>query len=245
MKSGRQRKFHGDHTSDREFLAGMDDRFAEAEISTAAGLASFVYAYHAFRLGATAVGIKSDDLWAHASALDHVLPNRRVILLTRDFRDHVVSVVNKPFGPVEPVAAASWIQRRFHYYECEYQARQGGHHVRFEDLIRNPRHTIEHLGDRLGLTPACCVSTFVDNFTFKPGRIGRWTTLRRRDLEWCETILHRELLDYGYGRATRTSYRPSRVDAIRVPLLDTVGRIRQKLTQTASRLVPDNARRDR
>ena len=223
----------------------MDHRFAEADISTAAGLASFVYAYRAFRLGATEVGIKSDDLWEHASALDHVLPNRRVILLTRDFRDHVVSVVNKPFGPVEPVAAAAWIQRRFHYYEREYQARQGGHHVRFEDLIRNPCHTIEHLGDRLGLTPVCCISTFVDNFTFKPGRIGRWTTLRRRDLEWCETILHREMLDYGYEPATNTSYRPSRVDAIRVPLLDTVGRIRQKLTQTARRLVPDSARRDR
>lgn len=228
MKSGRALQSRDVRTSRREFLAGMDQRFAETDISTAADLARFVCAYHAFRRGATEVGFKSDDLWAHASSLDHVLPNRRVILLTRDFRDHVVSVVNKRFGPVEPVAAAVWIQRRFHHYEREYQT-QGGHHVRFEDLIRNPCHTIEHLGDRLGLTPVCCISTFVDGFTFKPGRIGRWTTLRRRDLEWCETILQRNLLDYGYSPATRTCYRPSRVDAIRVRLLDTVGRIRQKL----------------
>jgi hypothetical protein len=230
VRSELQQKFNGSQASDREFLAGMDRCFAAAGISTAAGLASFVYAYRAFRLGATEVGIKSDDLWAHASALDHVLPKRRIILLTRDFRDHVVSAVHKRFGPVEPVAAAEWIQRRFRYYEREYQMHRDGHHLRFEDLLGDPGRTIEHLGDRLGLASVCSISTFVDTFTFRPGRIGRWRTLPRRDLEWCETILRRELLEYGYGLATGAAYRPSRIDAVRVRLRDTLGRIRQKLT---------------
>jgi hypothetical protein len=135
-------------------------------------------------------------------ALDRVLPNRRVVLLTRDFRDNVMSVVGKSFGPRMPAVAAEYVHSRFVHYEREYR-RRGGAHVRFEDLVAAPVPAIEALG---------------------------------REIAWCESILRRELLEYGYGLETSGSRRPTAWDRTGMRGADAALRVPQKLRRLGRRL---------
>jgi hypothetical protein len=45
------------------------------------------------------MAIKSDDLWETIGHIDMVLPNRRIVLLTRDFRDNLLSITKKDSDP--------------------------------------------------------------------------------------------------------------------------------------------------
>ena len=87
------------------------------------------------------MAIKSDDLWETIGHIDAVLPNRRIVLLTRDFRDNLLSITNKDFGPVEPLIAARYVKTRFARYDREYQRTPDAQriHVRYEDLLRTGR----------------------------------------------------------------------------------------------------------
>ncbi len=216
---------------------GIERHFSAAQVTNGPELARFVYAYRAFRSSATDVAIKSDDIWAHMPALARVLPDRRIVLLTRDFRDNVVSVMHKPFGPVEPLIAATYVHHRFRCYEQEYHARRpDGCHVRFEDLIHEPRRTLERLAERLGLEPGVPIPEFLATFPFRAGRVGRWKRLSPRDLAWCETMFRRELIEYGYGLATSATSRPSAADHWTAVARDCVGRVPQKLRSLVRRL---------
>ena len=86
-----------------EPFRNVDAVFDPSLIRSSADFARFFYAYRAFSLGTSLMAIKSDDLWEYIDAIDDVIPNRHVILLTRDFRDNLLSVAGKNFGPIEPV----------------------------------------------------------------------------------------------------------------------------------------------
>jgi hypothetical protein len=94
-------------------FAGIERHFDEAGPRTAADLATFVYGYSAYSLGTSLMAVKSDDLWEHIGQMDLLMPNRRVILLTRDFRDNLLSITKKDFGPLEPFVAARYVSHRF------------------------------------------------------------------------------------------------------------------------------------
>ena len=71
--------------------------------------------------------------------IDAVLPNRRLLLITRDFRDNLLSVAGKEFGPVEPLCAAQYVKKQIDRYAAEYR-RTGNRalHVKFETLVSSP-----------------------------------------------------------------------------------------------------------
>ena len=91
------------------------------DIETPAELAQFVYAYGAYKLGTTLMAVKSDDLWEQLDRIDSVIPNRRIVLLTRDFSDNLLSITKKDFGPIEPFVAARYVHGRFLRYEQEFK----------------------------------------------------------------------------------------------------------------------------
>ena len=218
-------------------LDGIDEYFRAAAPATAADLARFVYAYRAARTGRAGLAIKSDDLWAHVQALDRVLPQRRVVLLTRDFRDNAMSIVGKPFGPRMPAVAAEYVRARFIHYEREYRRRlTGGAYVRFEDLVGAPARAIDTLGRTLGLGGLGRGDSSLDGLTIRTGRVGRWRALPRRELAWCEAILRRELVNYDYGLATTGAFAPTLWDQLSTRSADAALRVPQKIRYLRRRL---------
>ena len=132
---------------------GIDESFDPTRIRSAAELAQFVYAYGAFSLETKLMAIKSDDLWERIAHIDEVLPNRRIILLTRDFRDNLLSVSKKNFGPIEPLVAAQYVKDRFAYYDAEYRRTAPGnrYHVRYEDLLAAPSEFVRQFSTHFKL----------------------------------------------------------------------------------------------
>jgi hypothetical protein len=212
-------------------LDGIDEAFYRAAgPRTPAELARFIYAYRAFRIGHTGMAIKSDDIWQHVSSLDRVLPARRVVLLTRDFRDNALSIVGKHFGPCHPTIAAHYVRSRFTQYEREHaRSSQAGAHVRFEDLVCTPVATIGRLGRAIGLPEPGALEERLRGLHIRPGRVGRWQALPDRQLAVCETVLRRELVAYGYGLATTASEDVSRWDYASAIAGDVAQRVPQKL----------------
>jgi hypothetical protein len=218
-------------------LVDVDAYFRAAAPRTPADLARFVYAYRAFRTGHTGLAIKSDDIWEHMGNLDRVLPNRRVVLLTRDFRDNVMSVIDKPFGPRAPSVAAEYVRSRFAHYECEYrQHPNSSRHVRFEDLVSAPITALAPLGRWLGHFEQDGAEERLRDFRIRPGRVGRWRALAPRQLAICEAILRRELLAYGYGLVTATTVGTGRWERVSAIAADALLRIPQKLAHLNRRL---------
>jgi hypothetical protein len=119
---------------------GIGDYFDAACIRSAADFARFIYVYGAFTRGTPLMAIKSDDLWENIGRIDEVLPNRRIVLLTRDFRDNLLSITKKDFGPIEPIIAAQYVKERFACYDAEFRRTrpEDRFHVRYEDLLEAP-----------------------------------------------------------------------------------------------------------
>lgn len=227
----RRRLLHRDEQFD-----GIREQYAAADVRSGADLAHFVYAYRAFVRDGRLMGIKSDDIWAHLDVLDEVLPNRRVILLTRDFRDNAVSVAGKHFGPVEPLAAARFVRDRFVRYEAEYRRHPSlGWHVRFEDLVAAPLETMAAFGRRFGVAAAQDPAHALATLTIRPGRVGRWRELSARDRAWCESALGDPLVRFGYLASPPPHAEPTFAQACALRVRDAAARVPAKLTHLRTR----------
>ena len=218
-------------------FAGIEQHFNPATIRNGADLALFVYAYGAFSLGTPLMAIKSDDLWKTIGVIDRVLPNRRIVLLTRDFRDNLLSITNKNFGPREPVVAARYVKERFACYDAEYHRTPAERrfHIRYEDLVEAPDTVVARFGQHFGLTAADGARA-VDKGRIRQGTTRRWVALRRRKLAQCEAILRDELLAYGYGTGCNPVEPPGPAGWLLAKGRDTVKRIPQKLGAVTARL---------
>ena len=217
---------------------GIDEHFDAARISSGADLARFVYAYGAFRLGTTRMAIKSDDLWEDIDRIDDVLPNRRVVLLTRDFRDNLLSVSRKDFGPVEPLSAARFVKRQFAIYEAEYDRTAQAHrcHVRYEDLLESPGAVARALSTHLRLPLAEGWEASLDALNIRKGNVQKWRSLPPRQLANVEALLTRELGRFGYG-LTGGEVSPPTVPAWALAMAsDAIRRVGQKGRHIAKRL---------
>ena len=111
-----RRKFSKHVILKSEPLRGVADALSSSPIASGADFARLIYTYRAFSLGADHIGLKSDDLWQSIHLIDRVIPERRVIMLTRDFRDNLLSISGKQFGPIEPVCAAQYVKNQLSYY---------------------------------------------------------------------------------------------------------------------------------
>ena len=217
---------------------GIDSHFEAAQIESGAGLARFVYDYGAYQLGTSRIAIKSDDLWEHIDRIDHVLPKRRIILLTRDFRDNLLSIASKDFGPIDPLSAARYVKRQFAFYEAEYLRTPVAYrcHVRYEDILDSPHAVARRLSDHFGLPLVSGWHTALDAICIRPGTRNKWESLGTRRLGQLEAFLSTELRRYGYRAACGETEIPGRAEWIIATASDTVRRIGQKSLRVVSRL---------
>jgi hypothetical protein len=217
---------------------GIEEHFDPASITSGAELAHFVYAYGAFSLGTSLMAIKSDDLWENISHIDTVLPNRRIILLTRDFRDNLLSITNKDFGPVEPLVAARYVKDRFAYYEAEYRRESPKHrlHVRYEDLLEAPDTFVAAFREHFGLSTRVDTPAPVDKSRIRRHNVRKWTGLTAVQLAYCEAILRNELQTYGYATESDPVDPPGPATWLLARSRDALRRIPQKLGGVIRRL---------
>lgn len=179
----------------------LDRHFAGSAIRSGADFARFVYTYGAFRLGTTCMAIKSDDLWEDIDHIERVLPNRRVILLARDFRDNLLSVSKKDFGPIEPLKAAWYVKTQFAHYQTEYRRTPPAHRylIRYEDLLESPLSVVCGLSAHFGLPRIAGGERAVEALNIRRNNVRKWSTLEARTLGHVEAVLREELTAYDYG----------------------------------------------
>jgi hypothetical protein len=143
--------------------------------------------------------------------------------------------MGKHFGPVEPLAAAAYVKKRFARYDAEY-ARAGGRkvHVTFETLVESPRQFVDAFASHFDVTPTQDPDAALATIRRRPNRTARWKSLRPPELAACEGLLQDELIAYGYTLASDSASRPSNADIITAHALDAFNRIPQKLRRIAN-----------
>jgi hypothetical protein len=217
---------------------GLERHFDTAAIRSGADLARFVYAYGAFRLGTSRMAIKSDDIWEDLAHIADVLPRRRIILLTRDFRDNLLSVSKKDFGPIEPLNAAWYVKRQFACYEAQYRRTPPAHryHVRYEDLLESPLSVVHELSAHFGLAPVMGGERAVEALNIRRGNVRKWNVMGERQLAHVEALLRDELTMYGYAPAAAMSGPPGAAVWMMSAASDVVKRVGQKGKRFVKRL---------
>jgi hypothetical protein len=216
---------------------GIDQHFDPELVRSGADLAHFVYAYGAYTRGTTLMAIKSDDLWETIAGIDTVLPNRRIILLTRDFRDNLLSITQKDFGPIDPLVAARYVKQRFAHYDAEYRRTNSAErlHVRYEELLDAPDAFVARFRQQF-LSGTAQPPPPVDQGRIRRNNKRKWASLSRRQLALCEAILRDELNEYGYGTECEPVPPPGTAAWLLAGGRDAVKRVPQKLGGVAKRL---------
>jgi hypothetical protein len=218
-------------------LQGLAAVLQPSAIRTGADFARLIYSYRAYSMGASHIGIKSDDLWENLHLIDQVIPNRRVILLTRDFRDNLVSVGGKQFGPIEPLCAAEYVKKQVLHYAAEYRrAGASGYHLKYETLLNSTRQFIDDFSAHFGLRPAVDPEIAVPKLRFRPNKIGKWKSLPAQQLAWCEGILRDQLLEFGYPLSAASPTPPPASRMLVARARDKARRFPQKVRRMAARM---------
>jgi hypothetical protein len=222
---------------DNKHFAGFEPELISRRVSSGAELARLVYAYRAFSSGTSRMGVKSDDIWENIGAIDEVIPNRRIVLITRDFRDNLVSITGKPWGPVEPLQAAHYVKKRFAPYAVEYRrVGRRGFHVKFSTLVTSTRKFVDDFSSHFDLTPSEDPDAVIKAFNFRPGKIDKWRRLPADQLTWCEGILYDEMVEFGYTPLSPAPALPGPLNTSAAVVRDTLRRVPQKL-QTLVRMI--------
>lgn len=218
-------------------LQGIASELRPEVIRSGADFARLIYTYRAFSLGAAHIAIKSDDLWENIHLIDEVIPNRRIIFLTRDFRDNLLSVGGKQFGPIEPLCAAKYVKHQLSHYIREYRrAGPAGYHVKYEALVGDARRLAGDLAAHFGLIPRLDLDLAVPALKARPDKVGKWRRLPEQQLAWCEGLLHDELLEFGYPFASSSPAMPGRARMLLAEARDRVKRVPQKVRRVIARL---------
>jgi hypothetical protein len=217
-------------------LQGLDAELVPSAIASGADFARLIYTYRACSLGASHIGIKSDDLWESLHQIDTVIPNRRIILLTRDFRDNLLSISGKRFGPIEPLCAAEYVKNQLAYYAPEFRrAGAAGYHVTYEALLNDTRRLVDDFARHFQITPLVDLDAAIPALKFRPNKIGKWKGLSERQLALCEGILYDELLEFGYTPTTPSRTLPRPGERLMAAARDTVRRFPQKINRLKAR----------
>jgi hypothetical protein len=218
-------------------LQGLETALQPSAIRTGADFARLIYTYRAFSLGARHIAIKSDDLWESIDFIDEVIPNRRIILLTRDFRDNLVSVGGKQFGPIEPLCAARYVKQQLAHYTAEYRrAGPAGYHIKYETLLGATRQFVDDVARHFQLATTVDPDVAVPALKFRPNKIGKWKALSAQQLAWCEGILEGEMREFGYLLASAAPELPGSGQLLAAEARDKVKRFPQKFRRLVARM---------
>lgn len=217
---------------------GIEAAFDSSLIRSGADLARFIYTYSGYSRGSMRLAIKSDDLWETIADIDTVIPNRRIILLTRDFRDNLLSITNKDFGPKDPLVAAAYVKARFACYDAEFQRTPADRrfHVTFEELLDDSDGFLGRFWTHFALGPEDEAPAPVDKARIRRNNKRKWSSLTPRQLAYVESMLADELVRYGYVRETSAATLPGPAAWVAARARDTVRRVPQKLVKIAKRL---------
>jgi hypothetical protein len=234
--SALRRKIAKNIIRNNRLFDGVVAELEQSTIRSGSDFARLIYAYRAFSRGFTRIAIKSDDMWENLHRIDDVLPNRRVVFLTRDFRDNLVSITGKNFGPIEPLCAARYVKDQLALYATEYRrAGSNGYHVKFETLLNATREFVDDFARHFKLAPTANLDVAIPALQFKPNRIGRWARLSPRELAWCEGMLREELLEFGYPLASPSPTLPPAGQVAAANVRDTFKRFPQKIRRMIER----------
>ena len=230
-KTGRRIKTNG-------AFDGIGTHFDARGMTCGADLARFIYAYSAYSRSSMLMAIKSDDLWETISHIDTVLPNKRIILLTRDFRDNLLSITNKDFGPIEPLVAARYVKERFSYYDAEYRRTSEDRrlHVRYEELLESPDEFVARFGSHFRVGAHGQELAPVDRSRIRRHNVRKWAGLSARELAYCEAVLWDELRAYGYEPEGHRPQPPGAVTWMVARMKDALRRVPQKVRTVVGRL---------
>jgi hypothetical protein len=216
----------------------IDDSFDPATIKSAADMTRFVYSYAAFSLGTDRTLVKSDDLWETINRMDDVIPNRRIILITRDFRDELLSIAGGDFGPVEPLVAARYVKERFRHYQREYDRTPPEHrlHVRYEDVLESALAFVQKVAAHFGIEMVPGGEESVTAVKIRPSRVKKWARLDPTLLGHLESILGDELRACGYETGSEHPTPPDGATWMIATTKDAFKRIPQKIERVLRRL---------
>ena len=223
---------------DAKSLQGIQQELTVERVHSGADFARVIYAYRAFARGTTRMAIKSDDLWEQLHSIDQVIPKRRIVLLTRDFRDNLLSITGKRFGPVEPLCAARYVKDQLAHYAAEYRrAGRAGFHVKYESLLDSTREFVDEFARHFQIPATVDPDVAVPTLKFRPNKIGKWKRLSAQDLAWCEGILREELLEFGYPLASADPSLPGASQMAAAIARDKLRRIPQKIRRLVERIM--------
>lgn len=221
------------------FFAGLERELDRVSPRTAEEFAYFFYAYFAHARGCARMAIKSDDIWEHGGAIDRILPQVRFVLLVRDPRDNVLSIIDKPFGPRDVYAAALYVRKRLdEYVTITERHAPDVLCIRYETLLTDPHSFVDQFSRSFGLEPLDDVEAELSKLNVRAGNHGKWrTAMSARDLELCEWVLGPLLDRFGYVRGSSPIEAPSAFERGLRHARDIGGRVPQKLGAMARNLL--------
>jgi Sulfotransferase family len=224
------------HHQNRGFV-GIEQHRGAVPIKTGADFARFFYVYQAWTLGKRRLATKSDDIWEHLGAIDQVLPNRKIVLITRDFRDNLLSISNKNFGPVEPACVARFVKEQFTHYDREFRSDEANSmHVKYEDMLQSPATFVVDFSKRFGFTPGIEPDRVVEELKIRTENFDKWKKLPARQLARCEGILRDELERYGYKLSLPNAAAPTPGEMLLLGAKDVAWRIPQRIRATIDQM---------
>ncbi|MDH3599160.1 MAG: sulfotransferase [Candidatus Tectomicrobia bacterium] len=222
-------------------FVGVDKYFEQANITTAKEFAYFFYAYSAYVAGKRHFAIKSDDIWEAIDALDTIFDCRKILLLTRDFRDNVLSVMHKNFGPRNVYSGSRYVKKRHNLYYNAY-LRNPNHSlsVNYESLLTEPRQFIHAFADTFDMPPSMPVEAAIQKLNLRSSNFKKWEReMSPEELLICESIMHDELKRFDYALKNGTFIRFSPSQALGHRMHDCVLRVPQKAKTTFQKLFTD------
>lgn len=137
-------------------------------IDTPQGAISALYEAYGGPRGATVVGDKTPGYVDHARTLGEHFPQAKFIEMVRHPLDVVCSLMDQPWGPNDPAAAAIWWDRSQRAIARSGMSADRLLIVRLEDLIDQPDDVVGSMAAHLGLD----VHPDMVNFTARAGQIA-------------------------------------------------------------------------
>jgi len=181
---------------------GIERHLENVPVRSATDFLDFYYGYHAFTNGGSHRAVKSDDLWARMPYAETLFPQRRYILLVRDFRDNAMSIRAKPFGPQNIYAASIYVKDRFQVYRAEAEKHpELSFTTTYETLLTEPKRFVSDFSARFEMEPAADVDRAIEDLAIRSGNRDKWKQLSPRQLAVAEAVLKDELNQFGYETA--------------------------------------------
>lgn len=186
-------------------IADFEATFGSAQREAAIGLVDELMSPPTQRHGATGWVDTTPQNAENAHRLIRLNPRARVIFMIRDGRDTCASILGKPWGPDEPLAALEWWRLaaiRAHR-SIQHAGALAAQTVLLEDLVLNRRdQTLHSMFDFLELSVTDEVRMFFDSRVVpERAHVGRWVheipRTERTRFNRRYALIHKELLDMG------------------------------------------------